>query len=81
MHPKPMTPTSGPVLPNVVVCVLFSLSVTRVGRGLGGVFLIGDEVAPLGLRAVGLAEAFHMAMWVMKWSGAAPCQCHLLGGV
>ena len=22
----------------------------------------------------------HMAMWVMKWSGAAPCQCHSPGG-
>ena len=58
MHPKPMTPTSGPVLPNVVVRMLFSLSVTCVGRGLSVVFLIGDEDAPLGLRAMGLAEAF-----------------------
>ena len=40
-----------------------------------------EEVAPGGLRALALAGLSHMARWVMKWSGAAPFQCHSPGGV
>ena len=39
-------------------------------------------VTPVGLRAVLVwARLFHMARWAMKWSGAAPCQCHSPGAV
>src|SRR6266542_2574517 len=46
MHPRPMTPTSGPLPPSVVVRML--------GPLLAAVFLVGHEVAPLGFRPLTL---------------------------
>ncbi len=42
------------------------------------VLVVGDVVAPFGL---GACFGCIPAMWIMKWSGAAPCQCHSPGGV
>ena len=49
-------------------------------RGRRQVLGVRDLLAPRGLAAAS-AGASYIVRWVMKWSGAAPCQCHSPGGV
>ena len=53
---------------------------SRPGSLAGAVYSASVTWPPHSLSGP-LAGASQMARWVMKWSGAAPCQCHSPGAV